>query len=62
MPNKFCVYLLYLKPSNLVFLKTYDTGSDEINITFTDQNGRPLEIEDQMKANRNGRLFYRTKN
>ena len=32
--------------SNLVFLKTYNTGFDEINITFTDQNGRRLEIEE----------------
>ena len=31
-----------------MFLKTYNTGFDEIIITFTDQNGRPLEIEDKV--------------
>ena len=36
------------EPSNLVFLKTYDTEFDEIIITFTDQNGRSLEIEDKV--------------
>ena len=32
-----------------MFLKTYNTEFDEIIITFTDQNGRPLEIEDKVK-------------
>ena len=31
-----------------MFLKTYDTEFDEIIITFTDQNGRSLEIEDKV--------------
>ena len=43
VPNKSCAYMLNVEPSNLVFLKTYFTESDDINITFTDQNGRPLE-------------------
>ena len=34
--------------SNLVFLKTYNTEFDETIIKFTDQNGRPLEIEDKV--------------
>ena len=34
-----------VEPSTLVFLKTYNTEFDDIVITFTDQNGRPLEIE-----------------
>ena len=41
-------YLLNVEPSNLVFLKTYNTEFDEIIITFTDQNGRPLEKEDKV--------------
>ena len=45
--NKSYAYLLNVKPSNLVFLKTYNTDFDII-ITFTDQNGRPLEIEDKV--------------
>ena len=46
-PNKSYAYLLNVEPSNLVFLKTYNTEFDEIIITFTDQNGRPLKIEDK---------------
>ena len=67
--------MLNVEPSNLVFLKTYNTESDEIFITFTDQNDRPLEIEDKVnltlsidnKKNArfelsNAAIFYRTKN
>ena len=46
--NKSCAYLLNVEPSNPLFLKTYNTEFDEIIITFTDQNGRPLEIEDKV--------------
>ena len=66
-PNKSYAYLLNVEPSNLVFLKTYGTEFDEIIITFTDQNGRPLEIEDKVNLtllinNRNDSIFYSTKN
>ena len=44
-PSKSYAYLLNIEPINLLFLKTYNTEFDEIIITFTDQNGRPLEIE-----------------
>ena len=37
-----------MEPSNLVFLKTYNTEFDEIIITFTDQNDRPLEMKDKV--------------
>ena len=47
-PNKSYAYLLNVEPSNLVFLKTFNTEFDENIITFTDQNGRPLEIEDKV--------------
>ena len=46
--NKSYAYLLNVGPSNLVFLKTYNIESDEIIITFTNQNGTPLEIEDKV--------------
>ena len=39
--------LLNVKPSNLVFSKTYNTEFDEI-MTFTDQNGRSIEIADNV--------------
>ena len=50
--NKSYAYLLNVKPSNLVFLKTYNTDFDENIITFTDQNSRLLEI------NRNANLIF----
>ena len=48
IPNKSYAYLLNVEPSNLVFLKTYNTEFDEIIITITGQNGRPLEIKDKV--------------
>ena len=47
MPNKSYGYLLNVEPNNLMFLKTYNTEFDKI-ISFTDQNGRRLEIEDKV--------------
>ena len=47
MSNRSYAYLLNVEPSNLVFIKTYNTGFDEIVITFTDQNSKPLEIKDK---------------
>ena len=40
--------MLIVEPSNLVFLKTYNTEFDEIIITFTVQNDRPLEMKDKV--------------
>ena len=48
MPNKSYIYLLNVEPSTLGFLKTYYNEFDEIIITFTDQNGRLLEIVDKV--------------
>ena len=45
MPNKSYAYLLNIKPSNLVFLKTYNTEFDEIIVKLVDQSSRPLKIE-----------------
>ena len=47
-PNKSYAYLKNVELHNLVFLKTYNTEFDEIIITFMDQNGRPLEIENKV--------------
>ena len=66
--NKSYASLLNVEPSNLVFLKTYNTEFNEIIVTFTDQNGRPLEMKDKVNLtllliNRNDEIFYsRTKN
>ena len=48
MPNKSYAYLLNIKPSNLAFLKTYNTEFDEIIIKLVDQSSRPLKIEDKV--------------
>ena len=41
-------YLEVVEVGNLVFSKTYNTEFDEIIIKFTDQNSRPLEIDDKV--------------
>ena len=46
-PNKSYAHLSNIEPSNVVFLKTYNTEFDEIILTFTGENGRPLEIDDK---------------
>ena len=46
-PNESYAYLLNFETSSFVFLKNYNIEFDEIIATFTDQNGRPLEIEDK---------------
>ena len=46
-PNKSYAYLLNVEPRNIVLWKTYSMEFYEIVIIFTDQNGRPLEIEDK---------------
>ena len=66
-PSKSYAYLLNVKPSGLLFLKTYNTEFDESMIISTDQSGRPLEIKIQLIShclliNRNDVIFYRTKN
>ena len=46
--NKSYGYLLSVERKNLWFLKTYNTEFDDIKITFTDQNGRLLQIEEKV--------------
>ena len=47
-PSKSYASLLNFEPGNAAVLKTYKTEFDEIIITFTDENGRPLEIEEKV--------------
>ena len=42
-PNKSYAYLINVEPSNLS-----NTEFDDIIITFVDQSGRPLKIEDKI--------------
>ena len=48
VPNKYFGGLLDIFPSNHIFLKTFNSEYDEIVIWFTDQNSKPLEIEDRI--------------
>ena len=46
-PNKSYSYMLNIKPSNLVFLKTFKTELDDTITKFNDKNGKPVQIEDK---------------
>ena len=46
--NKSFGSLLDISPSNQIFLKTFNSEYDEIVAWFTDQNSKPLEIEDRI--------------
>ena len=48
VPNKSFGSLLNISPSNHIFLKTINSEYDEIIVWFTDQNSKPLEIEDKI--------------
>ena len=47
-PNKSYAYLLNIEPRSLVFVKTNYTEFDDIIMTFTLQNSRPLQIEEKV--------------
>ena len=40
--------LLETSPTNHIFLKTFNSEYNEIEVWFTDQNSKPLEIEDRI--------------
>ena len=48
VPYKSLASLLDISPSNHIFLKTFNSEYDEIIVWFTDQNSKPLEIEDRI--------------
>ena len=48
VPNKPFGSLLEISPTNDIFLKTFNSEYDEIKVWFTDQNSKPLEIEDRI--------------
>ena len=48
VPNKSFGSLLNISPSNHIFLKTFNSEYDEIVVWFTDQNSKPLQIEDRI--------------
>ena len=48
VPNTSFDRLLDISPSNHIFLKTFNSEYDEIVVWLTDQNSKPLEIEDRI--------------
>ena len=48
VPNKAFGSLLEISPTNHVFLKTFNSEYNGIKVRFTDQNSKPLEIEDRI--------------
>ena len=48
IPNKPFGSLLDVSPTNHIFLKTFNSEYNEIEVWFTDQNSKPLEIEDRI--------------
>ena len=48
VPNKPFGRLLEISPTNHIFLKTFNSEYDEIKVWFTDQNSKPLEIENRI--------------
>ena len=48
VPSKPFGSLLEISPTNHIFLKTFNSEYNEIEVWFTDQNSQPLEIEDRI--------------
>ena len=47
IPNKWFGQLLHISPKDFVSLKTFDSEFSYIEVWFTDQNWKPLQIEDK---------------
>ena len=48
VPNKSFGSLSEISPTNHIFLITFNLEYNEIEVCFTDQNSRPLDIEDRI--------------
>ena len=48
VPNKSFGQLLDISPKIFIFLQTFDSEFSYIEVCFTDQNSKPLEIEDKI--------------
>ena len=49
VPNNSFGQLLDISPKSFIFLKTFDSEFSYNEVWFTDQNSKPLEIEDMIK-------------
>ena len=45
VPSKSFGQLLNISPENFIYLKTFDSEFSHLDVWFTDQNSKPLEIE-----------------
>ena len=48
IPNKSFGQLVDISPKNFIFFKTFHSEFSFIEVWFTDQNSKPLEIEDKI--------------
>ena len=48
LPNKSFGQLLDISPKKFIFFKTFNSEFSFIEVWFTDQNSKPLEIEDKI--------------
>ena len=46
--NKLCGQFLDISPKNVILLKTLDSVLAYMEVWFTDQNSKPLEIQDKV--------------
>ena len=47
-PNKSFGQLLYTSPKNVIFLKTFNSKFSYVEVWFTDQNSKPIQIDDKI--------------
>ena len=48
VPNKSFGQLLDISPKNFILLKVFDLEFSYIEVSFTDQSSKPIEIEDKI--------------
>ena len=48
VPNKPFIQLLDILPKNFTFLKTFNSEISHLGVWFTDQNSKPLEIQEKI--------------
>ena len=49
-PNKSFDQLLNISPKHFIFLKIFDSEFSYIEVWFTDQNSKPLDVEDKITS------------
>ena len=48
VPNKSFGQLLNVSTEKFIFLRTFDSEFPHIHVWFTDQNSKPLELDDKI--------------